>query len=87
MGRVRDSGVQPVVGRLTSPAAPSWIFGTYYMPVGRLPENFGIPEDFPKDFLGQLGRPFAQCVANRPVEEPAPTPPACPRVPASANDS
>jgi sterol desaturase/sphingolipid hydroxylase (fatty acid hydroxylase superfamily) len=62
------------------------IFGTYYMPAGRLPENFGIPQEFPKDFLGQLGRPFAQFVANRPIEEPAPLPappvaPASPHIP------
>lgn len=36
------------------------IFGTYYMPKDRLPQDFGIPEEFPKDFVGQLVRPFAQ---------------------------
>ena len=36
------------------------IFGTCYMPRDRLPENFGIPEEFPEGFLGQLGRPFVQ---------------------------
>ena len=33
---------------------PFWdiLFGTYYMPKDRLPQNFGIPEGFPKSFLG-----------------------------------
>jgi sterol desaturase/sphingolipid hydroxylase (fatty acid hydroxylase superfamily) len=55
------------------------LFGTYYMPKDRLPENFGIPEQFPKDFLGQLGRPFVQFVRRRPTQEPTATiPPATP---------
>lgn len=41
---------------------PLWdrLFGTYYMPPGRVPEDFGIPEEFPRDILGQLIRPFAR---------------------------
>ncbi len=35
------------------------IFGTYYMPPGKLPQSFGIGEhDFPEDFWGQLIHPF-----------------------------
>src|SRR5215472_1908789 len=35
------------------------IFGTFYMPVGKLPENFGNGEDeFPEGFVGQLLYPF-----------------------------
>jgi sterol desaturase/sphingolipid hydroxylase (fatty acid hydroxylase superfamily) len=35
------------------------IFGTYYMPTGKLPEHFGNGEqDFPEDFWGQLLYPF-----------------------------
>jgi sterol desaturase/sphingolipid hydroxylase (fatty acid hydroxylase superfamily) len=35
------------------------IFGTFYMPAGKLPEQFGNGEpDFPEDFLGQLLHPF-----------------------------
>jgi sterol desaturase/sphingolipid hydroxylase (fatty acid hydroxylase superfamily) len=39
---------------------PLWdrIFGTYYMPAGRVPEDFGIMEETPRDLLGQLVRPF-----------------------------
>lgn len=46
------------------------IFGTFYMPKGRYPENFGIPEEFPKDFLGQLIHPFARALRKKekPVE-------------------
>ena len=40
---------------------PLWdiVFGTYYMPRGRWPENFGIPEPMPGGFFGQLWAPFA----------------------------
>jgi sterol desaturase/sphingolipid hydroxylase (fatty acid hydroxylase superfamily) len=35
------------------------LFGTYYMPAGKLPEQFGIGEAaFPEGFLGQLVYPF-----------------------------
>lgn len=37
------------------------IFGTFYMPTGKLPEHFGNGEhDFPEGFLGQLVYPFTQ---------------------------
>lgn len=40
---------------------PFWdiLFGTYYMPKGRWPENFGIEEPMAKGYLGQLWQPFA----------------------------
>lgn len=40
---------------------PFWdmIFGTYYMPRDRWPENFGICEPMPRGYLGQLWEPFA----------------------------
>ena len=40
---------------------PLWdiLFGTFYMPHGRYPENFGICEPMPKGFFGQLWEPFA----------------------------
>ena len=40
---------------------PIWdiLFGTYFMPKGRWPENFGICEPMPKSILGQLWEPFA----------------------------
>jgi sterol desaturase/sphingolipid hydroxylase (fatty acid hydroxylase superfamily) len=40
---------------------PLWdlLFGTYYMPKDRYPENFGICEPMPKSYLGQLWEPFA----------------------------
>jgi sterol desaturase/sphingolipid hydroxylase (fatty acid hydroxylase superfamily) len=35
------------------------VFGTFFMPAGRMPETFGIgAEDFPEDFWGQLVFPF-----------------------------
>ncbi len=40
---------------------PLWdiVFGTYYMPLGRWPENFGINEPMPAGYLGQVWEPFA----------------------------
>jgi sterol desaturase/sphingolipid hydroxylase (fatty acid hydroxylase superfamily) len=40
---------------------PLWdiLFGTYYMPKGRYPENLGICEPMPRGYLGQLWEPFA----------------------------
>ena len=46
---------------------PLWdrIFGTYYMPQGSLPDDFGIPEEFPRDFIGQMVRPFARLLGRK----------------------
>jgi sterol desaturase/sphingolipid hydroxylase (fatty acid hydroxylase superfamily) len=47
------------------------IFGTYYMPRGRLPEQFGNGEaDYPDDFWGQLVHPFRW--RPKPAQAPAP---------------
>jgi sterol desaturase/sphingolipid hydroxylase (fatty acid hydroxylase superfamily) len=39
---------------------PVWdrLFGTYYMPIDRWPENFGIDEPMPSHLVGQLWVPF-----------------------------
>jgi sterol desaturase/sphingolipid hydroxylase (fatty acid hydroxylase superfamily) len=37
------------------------IFGTFYMPEGELPDNYGIDDrTFPTSFTGQLAHPFTQ---------------------------
>jgi sterol desaturase/sphingolipid hydroxylase (fatty acid hydroxylase superfamily) len=37
------------------------IFGTFYMPEGELPDNYGIADrTFPTSFTGQLAHPFTQ---------------------------
>ena len=37
------------------------LFGTYYMPKGRLPERFGLKNDaVPEGFLSQLAYPFRE---------------------------
>jgi sterol desaturase/sphingolipid hydroxylase (fatty acid hydroxylase superfamily) len=37
------------------------IFGTFYMPQGALPDDYGIAErEFPESFAGQLAQPFRQ---------------------------
>ena len=48
---------------------PFWdiIFGTYYMPKGRWPENFGICDPMPKGYLGQMWEPFA-ALLRRPAK-------------------
>ncbi len=40
---------------------PLWdiLFGTYYMPMDRLPQDFGSTEPVPKGYFGQLWHPFA----------------------------
>lgn len=39
---------------------PVWdvLFGTFYMPRGQRPGNFGIPDPMPKSLWGQLRQPF-----------------------------
>lgn len=34
------------------------LFGTFYMPKGRAPENFGIHGEMPNHFVGQMLQPF-----------------------------
>ena len=37
------------------------VFGTFYMPEGRLPESYGVPgSDIPEGFWGQMAWPFRQ---------------------------
>jgi sterol desaturase/sphingolipid hydroxylase (fatty acid hydroxylase superfamily) len=52
---------------------PIWdiLFGTYYMPKGRYPENFGICEPMPKGYLGQLWEPFAWILRRGKKVDPA----------------
>jgi sterol desaturase/sphingolipid hydroxylase (fatty acid hydroxylase superfamily) len=51
------------------------LFGTYYMPRGTRPEQFGIDDaEFPEGFLGQLAYPFRKAKpAPRPAAVPAPS--------------
>lgn len=53
---------------------PLWdiLFGTYYMPQGRYPENFGINEPMPAGWAGQFVEPFARLVWPRKKVDPAP---------------
>jgi len=46
---------------------PMWdiLFGTYFMPKGRYPENFGIHDEMPSSFLGQMWRPFAAAFGKK----------------------
>jgi len=52
---------------------PLWdlLFGTFYMPRGRYPENFGICEPMPKGFLGQLWEPFVWLLRRGKKVDPA----------------
>lgn len=48
------------------------VFGTFYMPEGKLPEHYGIKGmDVPESFLGQMIFPFRKQAA-RPKKKPAP---------------
>lgn len=42
------------------------VFGTFYMPRGKVPTDFGVAETLPRSFLGQLAYPFRR----RPVVRP-----------------
>lgn len=46
---------------------PAWdlLFGTFYMPRGQVPSDFGIHEPMPPRLVGQLAAPFARA-ARRP---------------------
>jgi sterol desaturase/sphingolipid hydroxylase (fatty acid hydroxylase superfamily) len=48
---------------------PLWdrLFGTYYMPRGRVPEDFGIMEEMPRDLVGQIVRPFVGLKQKNPA--------------------
>jgi sterol desaturase/sphingolipid hydroxylase (fatty acid hydroxylase superfamily) len=50
---------------------PIWdlIFGTLYLPAGKVPEDFGIDDTMPESWLGQMWRPF---VWNRAKGPPPP---------------
>lgn len=52
---------------------PIWdiLFGTFYMPWDRFPENFGICEPMPAGFLGQLWEPFAWLIRRGKKIDPA----------------
>jgi sterol desaturase/sphingolipid hydroxylase (fatty acid hydroxylase superfamily) len=51
---------------------PFWdiLFGTYYMPKGRYPENFGICEPMPSGYLGQMWEPFAALTRHKAKANP-----------------
>jgi sterol desaturase/sphingolipid hydroxylase (fatty acid hydroxylase superfamily) len=52
------------------------VFGTFYMPPGKLPEQFGNGEnDFPEDFWGQLLHPFTKSSKQPTTEPPVALPP------------
>jgi sterol desaturase/sphingolipid hydroxylase (fatty acid hydroxylase superfamily) len=53
---------------------PVWdiLFGTYYMPRGRYPDNFGINEPMPDDWLGQVFEPFVRLLKPRKKVDPPP---------------
>jgi sterol desaturase/sphingolipid hydroxylase (fatty acid hydroxylase superfamily) len=36
------------------------LFGTFHLPKGRWPENYGVPEDVPKGYLAQAAYPFTR---------------------------
>jgi sterol desaturase/sphingolipid hydroxylase (fatty acid hydroxylase superfamily) len=48
------------------------LFGTFFMPPGKLPEQFGNGDaDFPEDFLGQMLYPLRRTKPAPPAEQPA----------------
>jgi sterol desaturase/sphingolipid hydroxylase (fatty acid hydroxylase superfamily) len=51
---------------------PLWdiLLGTYYMPKGRFPENFGICEPMPENYFAQLWEPFASLLRRQRKVDP-----------------
>ena len=59
--RWHHTGVDEGGERNFAPTFAFWdvMFGTFYMPKGKLPENYGVDDpNFPKDFIGQMIVPF-----------------------------
>lgn len=80
--RWHHTGVDEGGERNFAPTFAIWdvMFGTFYMPEGRLPSNYGVDSpNLPTHFIGQMVVPFAVFIRSfRPaVKEPAtPRPPA-----------
>lgn len=41
------------------------LFGTLYMPKGKMPEKYGIDQPVPRSYLGQLAHPFRRAATER----------------------
>jgi sterol desaturase/sphingolipid hydroxylase (fatty acid hydroxylase superfamily) len=67
---VRDPNVR---NRNFAPTFPilDVIFGTFYMPEGKLPADYGA-EGVPADFIGQMIHPFAVLASRAPSQSKAP---------------
>jgi len=50
---------------------PVWdvVFGTAYMPAGRIPDTFGVDEPMPRDYLGQFAFPFGLSEAAERIQD------------------
>jgi sterol desaturase/sphingolipid hydroxylase (fatty acid hydroxylase superfamily) len=61
---------------------PFWdlVFGTFYMPKDRLPENFGILEPMPASLPGQLIQPFKQFLSHPKADPATSRPPSAAKV-------
>ena len=60
-----------------SPTFAIWdvLFGTFYMPEGKLPQEYGVDDpDFPKDFFGQMIVPFRHFLRNMRQQRPKQAP-------------
>lgn len=44
------------------------LFGTFHLPPGRWPENYGVPEKVPTGYLAQLAYPWTRKVTKDPAE-------------------
>ena len=53
--KINEGGMKNFAGLF-----PIWdiLFGTFYMPKGQYPQNFGIDENMPESFKGQMLYPF-----------------------------
>lgn len=76
LGSLRVHPVNDLVVKLgqATPVLPlrDILYGTYSMPRGRYPENFGIHEPMPGGWVGQGLQPFVRLVAPRRKTAPRP---------------
>ena len=73
--RWHHTGVDEGGEKNYAPTFAFWdvLFGTFYMPEGKLPSNYGVDDpNFPKDFAGQMVVPFLMFIKSFRKTKPLP---------------
>jgi hypothetical protein len=67
-----------------------WLFGSYYLPPGRMPDVFGLDEGYmPESYVAQLAAPFRNrpLLPANPATQDAPTTADAPKTSTSSSAS